>query len=123
MRKFEHVCSEATRKVLLAARKEPNVFVAPQDFPTVSDEHYLLFHQLGPIIGMPPPGRSSKKQQDQDVALPENIHIPSISDRCGLCCKHCALLSEEDLPTYMLSAYYPGDIKSLVSRKLSLLFL
>ena len=105
MRKFEHVCSEATRKVLLAARNEPTVFVTPQDFPTVSDEHYLLFHQLEPIIGLP-----SLRRSQSDVH-PEKVHSHGIRDRCGLACKYCSLDRG--------GVYYPSDYKALVSRKLS----
>ena len=112
MRKFEHVCSEATRKVLLAARKEPTVLVAPQDFPTVSDEHYLLFHQFGPIIGIPPPPRSRKSSKQQDVVCPKKVHSHDISYRCGLCCKHCARLSSEgDVPNQ--GVYFPSDVQTL----------
>ena len=108
MRKFEHVCSEATRKVLLAARNEPTVFVTPQDFPTVSDEHYLLFHQLGPIIGLPSPGN---RRSQPDVVDPEKVHSHGIRERCGLGCKYCSLDRG--------GVYYPGDYKALVSWKLS----
>jgi len=106
MRKFEHVCSESTRKVLLAARKEPTVFVAPQDFPTVSDEHYLLYHQFGAVRVQV----QSTQQEEQDVY------------KCGLCCKHCAFVTK-NMDIVHRGVYYPGDHKSLVSRKLSLLFL
>ena len=106
MRKFEHVCSEATQKVLLAARQEPTVFVAPQDFPTVSDEHYLLYHQFGAVRIQV----QSSQQEEQDVY------------KCGLCCKHCAFVTK-NMDIVHRGVYYPGDHKSLVSRKLSLLFL
>ena len=110
MRKFEHVCSEATRKVLLAARKEPTVFVAPQDFPTVSDEHYLLFHQFGPVIGIPPPWSKSSKQCQDVVVRPKNVlHGPEI--RCGLCCKHCLKSNVPNLNRG--GVYYPSDLQTL----------
>ena len=104
MRKFERVCSEATQKVLLAARKEPTVLVAPQDFPTVSDEHYLLYHQLGAL---------RKKVQSTQK---EEQYIY----KCGLICKHCAL-ENENIDILHRGVYYPADHKALVSRKLSLL--
>ena len=102
-RKFEHVCSEATQKVLLAARNEPTVFVAPQDFPTVSDEHYLLYHQFEAVRIQV----QSTQQEEQDVY------------KCGLCCKHCAFVTK-NIDTFHRGVYYPGDHKALVSRKLSI---
>ena len=112
IRKFEHVCSEATRKVLLDARKEPTVLVAPQDFPTVSDEHYLLFHQFAPLIGTPP--RSSKTSQD-DLVRPKKVHSHDISSRCGLWCKHCALFNKGIMPKYNRGEgmYFPSDVQTL----------
>ena len=104
MRKFERVCSEATQKVLLAARKEPTVLVAPQDFPTVSDEHYLLYHQLGALRKKV----QSTRQEEQYIY------------KCGLICKHCAL-ENENIDILHRGVYYPADHKALVSRKLSLL--
>ena len=46
MRKFEHVCSEPTRRVIEHARRTGSAFVRPEDFATIADFEYLLYHQL-----------------------------------------------------------------------------
>ena len=115
MRKFERVCSEATRKVLLAARKEPTVLVAPQDFPTVSDEHYLLYHQFEPIITRP---LSSGTSKQQDVGGQEKeVHSHVTSVRCGLCCKHCVLVNAHNINRSGI--YYPCGLQSLTESSFS----
>ena len=46
MRKFEHVCSESTRRVIEHARRTGSAFVRPEDFASIADFEYLLYHQL-----------------------------------------------------------------------------
>jgi len=70
MRKFEHVASDGTRRVIINARKESSPFVYPEDFPTVSDFEFILFHQVSPYIPL--------NHADQHDKL------------FGFCCKHCA---------------------------------
>jgi len=76
MRKFEHVASDATKKIIINARKKSTPFVHPEDFPTISDFDFILFHQIAPTCA-PPPTHSDKKD-----ALLE------------FCCKHCAHAGE-----------------------------
>merc|ERR1712194_283608 len=72
MRKFEHLASDGTRRVILQARKEPTPFVHPEDFPAVSDFEFILFHQVSP----------ANHANQSDTVL-------------GFCCKHCARARKE----------------------------
>ena len=78
MRKFEHVASERTRQVIVNARKTPTQFVKPQDFPTISDADFLLFHQVAPC-------RPSTVRLEQRRLTANKFYSLS-----GLCCKHCS---------------------------------
>mmetsp|Transcript_12211 Transcript_12211/g.18440 ORF Transcript_12211/g.18440 Transcript_12211/m.18440 type:complete len:195 (+) Transcript_12211:2-586(+) len=77
MRKFEHVASNDTKRVIVNARKESTPFVYPEDFATISDYEFLLFHQVVPLPCTPVNEPSHRK----DEVL-------------GFCCKHCVHAGE-----------------------------
>lgn len=103
MKKFEHVASDATRTVLINARKEPTPFVHPQDFPATSDVDFLLFHQVQPI--RPTPERLELR----------GLNPNRFQSLCGLCCKHCAARDAEKKTSSHSSGgvYFPVDLASL----------
>lgn len=77
LRKFEHIASEETKRVISEARKEPTPFVRPEDFPTISDFEFLLFHQVSPCA---PPSVALKRK---------GIEAEQVVKLSGFCCKHC----------------------------------
>ncbi|EJK64256.1 hypothetical protein THAOC_15026 [Thalassiosira oceanica] len=77
MRKFEHVCSEQTRRVIEHARRTGSAFVRPEDFASIADFEYLLYHQLAPC----PFKKEALKKRNLDPA--------SIGGLSGLACKYC----------------------------------
>ncbi|KAL7534493.1 hypothetical protein ACHAXR_008489 [Thalassiosira sp. AJA248-18] len=75
--KFVSVVTDETKQILDIAQKETTPFVLPDDFPTISDHTFLLFHQLLPCK----PTMATIKRRRLN---PEALHsLP------GLCCKHC----------------------------------
>lgn len=94
MKKFEHVASYGTRQVIMNARKEPSTFVYPQDFPTISNVDYLVYHQVTCC-------RPTATRLDQD------------SSTSGLCCKHCARAHAGDSDSYIRGIYFPTDLPML----------
>eukprot|EP00580_Thalassiosira_gravida_P014084 CAMPEP_0201682120 /NCGR_PEP_ID=MMETSP0494-20130426/51459_1 /ASSEMBLY_ACC=CAM_ASM_000839 /TAXON_ID=420259 /ORGANISM="Thalassiosira gravida, Strain GMp14c1" /LENGTH=592 /DNA_ID=CAMNT_0048165877 /DNA_START=2592 /DNA_END=4370 /DNA_ORIENTATION=- len=76
MRKFEHIASDTTKRIIINARKESTPFVHPEDFPTISDFDFILFHQIAPPCTPP-----LKKYDETDKKF-------------EFCCKHCAHAGE-----------------------------
>ena len=106
MRKFEHVASDSTRRVIINARKEPTPFVYPQDFACTSDVDFLLFHQVKP-------SRPSTERLKQRGLTTAQFHALS-----GLCCKHCASTSNDSEVGYR-GVYYPAEFASLADSTFS----
>ncbi|KAL7542511.1 hypothetical protein ACHAXR_011845 [Thalassiosira sp. AJA248-18] len=102
LRKFEQVASDSTKRVINNARKKPTPFVYPEDFPTVSDFDFILFHQVIPCT--------------PSIAILEQKRLYSYGDKTtgliGFRCKHCACTSEranhKDKGTF-----FPADLNSL----------
>ena len=86
MRKFERVASDGTRRVILAARNEPTVIIGTEDFGSVSDYDYLLFHQVIPVAPQA---------------------------RFGLCCKYCVMRAGEGVAVMNASTHFPVDLNRL----------
>ena len=101
MKKFEHIASVSTGKVIINARKEPSPFVYPQDFPKQFDVDFLLFHQVSPYL--PPTARVECK----------GVY--------GLCCKHCACANYagEVYHHGHTGVYSPMDVDSLADASFS----
>ncbi|KAL7543147.1 hypothetical protein ACHAXR_012443 [Thalassiosira sp. AJA248-18] len=106
MRKFGHVASDSTRTVIINARKDPSPFVRPQDFPTISDIDFLLFHQVSPC--RPTAARLQQRRLDAKTFT----MLP------GLCCKHCALANAQRV-NHHRGMYFPTDLESLTDSSFS----
>ena len=96
---LEDVATEATRRVIVRARKEPTVLVRPEDFPTVSNHHFVLYHQFVPSA--PPESLLQCTEQCPPALI-------------GLCCKHCssrvhAGVLEKNKDT---GKFFPPDLKN-----------
>jgi hypothetical protein len=76
--KFETIATDETKRVLKSAQDETTPFVIPEDFPTISDYVYLLFHQLLPCKPTTATIKRRRLNIDQFQRIP------------GLCCKFCA---------------------------------
>ncbi|KAL9179974.1 hypothetical protein ACHAXT_007944 [Thalassiosira profunda] len=99
LRKFEHLASEATKRVLLDARREESVFVRPEDFPTVGDVEYLLFSQLDPC------------RPSSVVLKRRRLEPKDAASIWGLRCKHCA--NDPDSQGRHKGMWFPLDFRSL----------
>jgi hypothetical protein len=111
--KFDALSSKLTKQVLLNARKETTLFVQPQDFPTISDFIFLLFHQLKPCKPMFHKKRrrlpsSSTTGLSLERDHPNNNNNSSMPF-AGLCCKHCQKEDNEN-PNGM---YFPANVECL----------
>jgi hypothetical protein len=92
MRKFEHIASDGSRLVIIAARNEPTLLVLTKDFPMVSDYDFLLFHQVIPF------------------SLERRGHE---ADKFGFCCKHCAWRAGDGTIFQNTRADFPVDLNKL----------
>lgn len=119
--KFDALSSKLTKQVILNAQERPSVLVQPQDFPTISDFIFLLFHQLKPCKAM-----SHKKRRRSS----NNSHPSSTVDReqhatvvnmpfAGLCCKHCQRDQNENIN----GMYFPSNLECLGDSSFSQTFL
>eukprot|EP00581_Thalassiosira_minuscula_P017603 CAMPEP_0183716516 /NCGR_PEP_ID=MMETSP0737-20130205/10406_1 /TAXON_ID=385413 /ORGANISM="Thalassiosira miniscula, Strain CCMP1093" /LENGTH=411 /DNA_ID=CAMNT_0025945805 /DNA_START=225 /DNA_END=1460 /DNA_ORIENTATION=- len=99
MKKFEHMASHSTREVIANAKREQSPFVYPEDFPTISDVDYLLFHQVFPC--QPPPSKLEYK----------GLNDSRSNTLSGLCCKHCAYYYLGDVRHS--GAYFPTSLTAL----------
>ena len=105
-KKFEHVASAATRRVIVDARKEPSTFVRPHDFPTIADAEFLIFHQL---TACRPTAASSS-------ASLEGINDAKHHSFSGLCCKHCARVNYDGVEMTRRDRngmYFPSSVEWL----------
>jgi len=112
--KFDALSSKLTKQVILNARKETTVFVQPQDFPTISDFIFLLFHQLKPCKPKFYKKRrricsSSTSGLSFDRDHPNNNNNNASMPLAGLCCKHCQKEDNEN-PNGM---YFPSNVECL----------
>jgi len=96
-KKFEHVASDATRRAIVGSKNDQSAFVHPEDYTTMSDEDFLLFHQFTPC--MPSPGALNHRGQLVDGM---GLFVS------GLCCKHCA---RNDIQTTKL--FFPTNLHML----------
>ena len=78
LKKFEHVASETTRRVIANARRESSILMHPEDFPTVSDFEFILIHQVTPF-----PSSTPKRRRE------------GMDKQNGICCKYCIYSGEE----------------------------
>ena len=99
MKKFEHVASYYTREIIINARREPSPLVYPQDFPTISDIDFLLFHQVSPC--RPPAARLEHR----------GLNAAQFNSLSGLCCKHCACANARDISHK--GVYFPTSLAAL----------
>jgi len=104
-KKFEHVASHYTRGVIINARREPSPFVYPQDFPTISDIDFLLFHQVSPC--RPPAARLEYR----------GLNAAQFNSLSGLCCKHCACANAGDIRHK--GVYFPTSLAALADSSFS----
>eukprot|EP00579_Thalassiosira_antarctica_P009127 CAMPEP_0201902256 /NCGR_PEP_ID=MMETSP0902-20130614/54858_1 /ASSEMBLY_ACC=CAM_ASM_000551 /TAXON_ID=420261 /ORGANISM="Thalassiosira antarctica, Strain CCMP982" /LENGTH=512 /DNA_ID=CAMNT_0048436253 /DNA_START=3850 /DNA_END=5388 /DNA_ORIENTATION=- len=104
-KKFEHVASHYTRGVIINARREPSPFVYPQDFPTISDIDFLLFHQVSPC--RPPAARLECR----------GLNAAQFNSLSGLCCKHCACANAGDIRHK--GVYFPTSLAALADSSFS----
>mmetsp|Transcript_21198 Transcript_21198/g.38935 ORF Transcript_21198/g.38935 Transcript_21198/m.38935 type:complete len:338 (-) Transcript_21198:76-1089(-) len=105
MKKFEHIASGSTRKVITNARKEPSPFVCPQDFPTISDVDFLLFCQVRPF--------------KPSAEILEKRGLDAGNTLSGLCCKHCARANAGENTSHHRGVYFPTDVDSLAESSFS----
>jgi hypothetical protein len=122
--KFDALSSKLTKQVILNARKETTVFVQPQDFPTISDFIFLLFHQLKPCKPKFYKKRrricsSSTSGLSFDRDHPNNNNNNASMPLAGLCCKHCQKEDNEN-PNGM---YFPSNVECLGDSSFSQTFL
>ena len=119
--KFDALSGKITKKVMLNARKEPTVFVQPQDFPTISDFIFLLFHQLKPCK----PTSHKKRRRVSSSISPSGSTFdrehPTIGNTpfAGLCCKHCQREDNENAN----GMYFPSNVECLGDSSFSQTFL
>lgn len=120
--KFDALSSKLTKQVILNARKEHNVFVQPQDFPTISDFIFLLFHQLKPCKPMfnKKRRRSSTTGSSFDREHPNSNNAISMPF-AGLCCKHCQ--KEDNENPNGVGMYFPSNVECLGDSSFSQTFL
>ncbi len=106
--KFDTISSKLTKQAILNARREGTVFVHPQDFPTISDFIFLLFHQLKPC--KPTCCRKRRRVSHSDGnSSSDNISTPI----AGLCCKHCCLVQEDGEVHPSSGMYFPSTVECL----------
>lgn len=92
LRKFEHVASESTRNVIIDARAKSTILVSTEDFATVSDFEYLLFHQVVPF---------TPSVQLVQSCYDSNADVVKLN---GFTCKHCAKKGDT-------RNHFPADLK------------
>eukprot|EP00986_Skeletonema_menzelii_P000367 scaffold103_cov147-Skeletonema_menzelii.AAC.7 len=119
--KFDALSSKLTKQVILNARKGPSILVQPQDFPTISDFIFLLFHQLKPCKATihkkrrrsltSPPGSTFDREQHSSTIF----SMPF----AGLCCKHC----QKDQNENVNGMYFPSNVECLGDSSFSQTFL
>jgi len=97
--KLSHLASKKTRQVIADCRQQKTAFVHPSDFPTISDFHFVLYHQFCPC--RPPTTALSRRN-----TKPEKWDTLS-----GLCCRHCAEAHPGE--RYHKGMYFPLDLESL----------
>lgn len=97
--KFDNVASDETRQVLQRAKEERTPFVLPEDFSSISDFVYLLFHQLLPCGHTP---ATIKRRRLDPGRIGRNAGLP------GLSCRHC-----RDESSGISGRYFPLSIESL----------
>lgn len=106
--KFDTISSKLTKQAILNARKDGTVFVQPQDFPTISDFIFLLFHQLKPC--KPTCCRKRRRVSHSDGnSSSDNISTPI----AGLCCKHCCLIQDDGEVHPSSGMYFPSTVECL----------
>lgn len=115
--KFDTVSSKLTKQAILNARKESNVFVHPQDFPTISDFIFLLFHQLKPCK----PTLHKKRRRVPSSSTSSSGSILNLEHPpfAALCCKHCQKDDNENAN----GMYFPSNVECLGDSSFSQTFL
>ena len=103
--KFDSIVSDDTKQVLENARKETAPFVVLEDFSTIPDCIFLLFHQIFPCKSTSATIKPCKLNANQLWRMP------------GLCCKHC---NKKDGINVM---YFPLNIDSLGNSSFSQTFM
>ena len=119
--KFDALSSKLTKQVILNARERPSVLVQPQDFPTISDFIFLLFHQLKPCKAM----SHKKRRRSSNISHPSSTvdreqHATVVNmPFAGLCCKHCQRDQNENIN----GMYFPSNLECLGDSSFSQTFL
>ena len=118
--KFDALSSKLTKQVILNARRGASVLVQPQDFPTISDFIFLLFHQLKPCKATFHKKRRrsatfSGSTLDREQHTTTNLNMPF----AGLCCKHC----QKDQNENINGLYFPSNVECLGDSSFSQTFL
>mmetsp|Transcript_24465 Transcript_24465/g.39818 ORF Transcript_24465/g.39818 Transcript_24465/m.39818 type:complete len:392 (-) Transcript_24465:272-1447(-) len=109
LKKFEHVASDSTRAVIINARKEPTSFVFPQDFASIPDIDFLLFHQVSPCKLPAARLECVKLDATQYKAL------------SALRCKHCDRDNADDVRR--IGVYFPTTLASLLDSSFTITLL
>lgn len=103
MGKFERVATPLTREVILNARRVGTPLVYPQDFATIPDSLYLLFHQVVPC-------QLTAATIKRRGLTPEQCKVNS-----GMCCKYCAFKGERS----GRGTYFPIELDALADSSFS----
>lgn len=104
--KFSSIATDSTKQVLSKGSNESSPFVLPEDFDTISDYVYLLFHQVLPCK----PTESTIKRR--------RLNPEDLKDIPGLCCKYCHEEENDNKESGSSSnnnngMYFPRNITSL----------